>query len=174
MSDLVPELSSFLAMPASWPSWAASLRPPTCSEATHSTVSSPATVPMRPFMPPRSSADATTWAQPGGVRTTTRLPLCVTSATHSPTTRRSWSDGATRCGSNSGMAYFGSPPATRTLTAPSSSRSREIVACVASTLLRASSFCSSGWLDTLCDAMIFMIICWRCCLLLIPVPPSRT
>ena len=41
--------------------------------ATHSSVSSPATVPSRPSRPLRSSAEATTWAQPGGVRSTTRL-----------------------------------------------------------------------------------------------------
>ena len=43
--------------------------------------------------PLRSSAEATTWAHPGGVRTTTRLPELVTSATHSPITRRRWSSG---------------------------------------------------------------------------------
>ena len=37
-------------------------------------VSSPATVPSSPSRPLRSSAEATTWAQPGGVRRTTRLP----------------------------------------------------------------------------------------------------
>jgi hypothetical protein len=101
------------------------------SVATHNMVSSPATVPSNPSRPLRSSADATTWAQPGGVRTTTRLDEWVTSATHSPITRRSWSRGATRSGANSGTAYTVAPPGTRTLTAPRSSRSRETVAWVA-------------------------------------------
>ena len=36
----------------------------------------------------RSSAEATTWAHPGGVRSTTRLPEAAISTTHSPSTRR--------------------------------------------------------------------------------------
>ena len=51
---------------------AASASPPIDSSATHSNVSSPATVPSSPSMPLRSSADATTCAHPGGVRRITR------------------------------------------------------------------------------------------------------
>jgi len=54
-----------------------------------------ATVPIAPSRPARSSADATTWAEPGGVRSTSRLPELATSTTHSPSTRRRWSSGAT-------------------------------------------------------------------------------
>ena len=38
--------------------------------------------------------DATTCAEPGGVRSTTRFALCATSTTNSPITRRRWSSGA--------------------------------------------------------------------------------
>ena len=54
--------------------------PVVLGSATHSSVSSPATVPSRPSSPLRSSAEATTWAQPGGVRRTTRLAEAATSA----------------------------------------------------------------------------------------------
>ena len=101
--------------------------------ATHISVSSPATVPSSPSIPLRSRADATTWAQPGGVRSTTRLPDTATSATHSPSTRRSWSTGAMRSLSMAGRAYTVWPPAARTLMTPSSSRSRDTVACVVRT-----------------------------------------
>src|SRR5262249_62296399 len=62
--------------------------PPTPSAATHSIVSSPATVPSNPGRPDRSSADATTWAHPGGGRTATRFPEGAPPATHSPTPPR--------------------------------------------------------------------------------------
>ena len=54
-------------------------------------VSSPATVPRTPGTPKRSIALATTWALPGGVRSTTRLWLWATSTTNSPISRRRWS-----------------------------------------------------------------------------------
>ena len=117
-------------------------------------------------MPERSRAEATTWAQPGGVRSTTRLPDTVTSATHSPITRRSWSSGAMRAGSYSGIAYTVSPPGTRTLTAPRSSRSRDTVACVAAMPSSASSSTSCGWLvdrvlaDQLGDHLLALHLAW--------------
>ena len=43
-------------------------------------------------------------ADPGGVRSTTRLAECATSTTHSPSTRRKWSSGAIWCTGNSGRA----------------------------------------------------------------------
>ena len=76
----------------------ASVAPFTRSLATTRTVSSPATVPITSASPARSRADATTWAQPGGVRTITRLPELATLATHSPRTRR-------RCSSGSGRSF---------------------------------------------------------------------
>ena len=94
-------------------------------------MSSPATVPSTSGSPARSRADATTWAEPGGVRSTTRFALCATSTTNSPITRRRWSSGAARSLACSGIAYAIAPPGMRTLTAPSSSRSRLTVACVA-------------------------------------------
>ena len=66
-------------------------------------VSSPATVPSTSARPARSMADPTTWAEPGGVRSTTRLPEWATSTTHSPNTRFSCSSGAGRS-SNWGTA----------------------------------------------------------------------
>ena len=54
---------------------------------TTSTVSSPATVPSVSGIDDRSIADATTCALPGGVRSTTRLPLNDTSTTNSPSSR---------------------------------------------------------------------------------------
>ena len=48
--------------------------PPDGSAVTTRTVSSPATVPMTPGNPLRSRAEPTTWAEPGGVRSTTKLP----------------------------------------------------------------------------------------------------
>ena len=57
--------------PARSRNFAANLAPVVVSSAITSRVSSPATVPSTPVMPDLSSADATTWAQPGGVRITT-------------------------------------------------------------------------------------------------------
>src|SRR5262249_47364771 len=62
--------------------------PPTPSAATHSIVSSPATLPSNPGKPDRSGADPTTWAHPGGGRPITRFPEWATSATHCPSPRR--------------------------------------------------------------------------------------
>ena len=78
-------------------SCAASRAPPTPSSATHSMVSSPATVPSTPARPDRSSAEATTWAEPGGVRRTTRVPRV---ARPRPPTRPAPGGGgpAARCG----------------------------------------------------------------------------
>src|SRR5437763_2017586 len=78
--------------------------PPARSEATTITVSSPATVPITPSMPDRSSADPTTWAEPGGVRSTTTFAECTTSTAQSASTRRRWSSGATWSLGSSGMA----------------------------------------------------------------------
>ena len=69
-----------------------------------STVSSPATVPTTSSSPLRSSAEPTTWAEPGGVRNTTRFPEWATSTTHSPSTRRRWSSGAIWWTGSSGSA----------------------------------------------------------------------
>src|SRR5207248_8923618 len=111
--------------------------------------------------PARSMADPTTWAEPGGVRSTTRLPEWATSTTHSPNTRFSCSSGAGRS-SNCGTAYTVSPPGMRTLTAPSSSRSRETVACVAITpsLARRSTTCA--WLVTAFCSSNRAMRCCRC------------
>src|SRR5206468_12766535 len=57
------------------------------SDTSTNSVSSPATVPSTPLRPDRSSADATTCADPGGVRSTTTLPECATSTTHSENAR---------------------------------------------------------------------------------------
>ncbi len=62
------------SMPATAASRSATAAPPEASEATTRTVSSPATVPITPGNPLRSSAEPTTWAEPGGVRSTIRLP----------------------------------------------------------------------------------------------------
>src|SRR5205823_8213294 len=59
--------------PASDESRLATFKPPTRSAATAMIVSSPATVPRMSSSPARSRAEATTWADPGGVRSTTRL-----------------------------------------------------------------------------------------------------
>ena len=123
-------------------------------------------------MPLRSSALPTTWAQPGGVRRTTRLPLLRTSATHSPITRRNWSSGARRLGSYSGMAYTVSPPGTRTFTAPRSSRSRDTVAWVAVMPSSASRSTSWGWLVTAWRATSLAMACWRWTLDDISAPPG--
>ena len=125
---------------------------------THIIVSSPATVPSRPSTRCGRAPTPPRGAHPGGVRTMTRLPEQVTSATHSPITRRSWSSGATRSGANSGTAYTVLPPGTRTLIAPRSSRSRDTVACVASMPSSASSSTSCGWFVTSCSSISRLIV----------------
>ena len=55
-------------------------------------------------------------------------------------------------------------PGTRTLIAPSSSRSRDTVACVAVIPSPASSSRSCGWLATARWPISRAIVCWRCCL----------
>ena len=62
------------SMPATAASRSATAAPPEASDATTRTVSSPATVPITPGKPLRSRAEPTTWAEPGGVRSTIRLP----------------------------------------------------------------------------------------------------
>ena len=106
--------------------------PPTPSSATHSSVSSPATVPSRPARPERSRAEATTWAQPGGVRRTTRLAGAARPRPPTPPSPGAAGPPA-RCGParTPGWRRRVSPPGTRTFTAPRSSRSRDTVACVA-------------------------------------------
>ena len=146
---------------------AASTVPRVPGSATHISVSSPATVPSSPSSPLRSRADATTWAQPGGVRSTTRLPDAATSATHSPSTRRNWSTGAMRSLSMAGRAYTVWPPAARTLMTPSSSRSRDTVACVDPNPSAANSSISWGWLPTACWPISRAIACCRRCFTLI-------
>src|SRR5439155_15799308 len=107
-------------------------------------------------------ADAITWAEPGGARMITRLPECATSTTNSPMTRRRWSSGAERSLACSGIAYAIVPPGMRTLSAPSSSRSRLTVACVATTPSAARSSTSCAWLLTACSSSSRAIRCCRC------------
>src|SRR3954447_19302006 len=59
--------------PARLLSWRAIFEPVVRSSTITRIVSSPATVPSTPGTPARSMADPTTWAEPGGVRNTTRL-----------------------------------------------------------------------------------------------------
>src|SRR4030095_3277201 len=91
--------------PARVASWDATFVPSAPSAQITSTVSSPATVPSTSCMPERSSAEPITCADPGGGRRTTRLPLCATSTTNSPITRRRWSSGALASLACSGIAY---------------------------------------------------------------------
>ena len=83
------------------------------------------------------------------------------SATQSASTRRRCSSGAMRSAGCSGMAYTVSPPGARTLTAPSSSRSRDTVAWVAATPSSRSSSTNWGWLATAWSASSLEIRCWR-------------
>ncbi len=121
----------------------------------------------------RSSAEPTTWADPGGVRRTTRLAEWATSTTHSPSTRRRWSSGATWCLGSSGTGVDGLTAGTRTFTAPSSSRSRDTVAWVASTPSAASSATSWAWLATALASSRRAIRCWRCGLPSFTPHPAR-
>ncbi len=80
-------------------------------------------------------------------------PRCPTPPRRRPTrraTRRNWSNGAMRSVSISGRAYTLWPPCARTLMTPSSSRSRDTVACVDRRPSAASSSMSWGWLLTAC------------------------
>ena len=106
--------------------------PPCSPSAMTRSVSSPATEPSTPSRALRSSAEATTCAQPGGVRTTTRLrrtldrdhPLAHHAA--QVIERR----GRERRG-DAASTMRRAPCSSRTLMVPSSWRSRVTVACVA-------------------------------------------
>src|SRR5205085_8505558 len=148
--------------PARAPSRRATRSPPARSVATTRTVSSPATVPRMSGSPARSTAEPTTWAEPGGVRSTTRFIECETSTTQSPSTRFRCSSGARRSLAASGMTYTRSPPGRRAFTAPISSRSRDTVAWVATTPSAASRSTTWAWLDTACCSRMRATRCWRC------------
>ena len=62
----------------------------------------------------------------------------------------------------SGIAYAIAPPGIRTLTAPSSSRSRLTVAWVATTPSASSSCTIWAWLETACSSSSRAMRCWRC------------
>jgi len=100
-----------------------SASPPRCSADTTSTVSSPATVPIAPSSPARSSAEATTWAEPaesGARRGCPRLP------SPPPTLRaRVASDRRERLGPSEAPALH-RPTGPRRAPAPSMRRSLEV------------------------------------------------
>jgi hypothetical protein len=104
------------------------------SRATTRIVSSPAMVPTTSTRPERSSALARNCAAPGGVRSTTRLPLASTPVRSSRSNRCSRagvaSAGRSAALPSSGITYADIPSPVRTFTAPSSSRSRDSVAWV--------------------------------------------
>src|SRR5690606_32254500 len=131
--------------------------PVTGSRTTTRIVSSPAMVPTPSGRPDRSRALARNCAPPGGVRSTARLPLASASVSSSRSSRTSRAGARPAAGGaagrgtgspSSGMTYT-APPAVRTFTAPSSSRSRDSVAWVTCTPCAASSSASSVWERTL-------------------------
>ena len=147
--------------PATSRSWAATASPLTRSSTTTKIVSSPATVPRVAASTPRSRAEATTWAQPGGVLTTTTVPELTTSTTHSDRTRRRCSGAAGGDAAPLGSARVRTPVAVRTLTAPSSTRSLETVAWVAVIPSARSSPTRCAWDVTGPSPRSWAIRCWR-------------
>ncbi len=109
----------------------------------HSTVSSPATVPIRAAKPVRSIARATALACPGGVFTTARFWVTRVSLTKILRSR------SCRLRSNASTAGVGSsyqlvPSAPERLATPRLRRSLDSVACVTSMPPRASASASSS------------------------------
>ena len=136
------------------------------SRATTTIVSSPAIVPMISGRPDRSNALARNCAAPGGVRSTTRLPLASAPVSSSRSSRlsRSGACSAVRCGPwpSSGMTYAAAEPSVpRTFTAPSSSRSRESVAWVVVSPSAASSSPSSPCERTARSRISATMRAWR-------------
>ena len=114
-------------------------------------------------MPARSRAEPTTCADPGGVRSTTRL--CRVRDLDDPVAEHPAEvvlGRALLLRAARGWRRRCSPPPARTLIAPSSSRSRDTVACVAITPSSASSSTSWPWLVTACCSSSRAIRCWRC------------
>ena len=73
----------------------------------------------------------------------------------------------------SGIAYAIAPPGMRTFTAPSSSRSRLTVACVATTPSAASISTSCAWLEIACSSSSRAMRCCRCGLPSVAISVSR-
>ncbi len=103
----------------------ATRQPPTCSSTTINNVSSPATVPSTPPRTAASTALATTWAAPGGVLMTTRLPVEVIVLANLARALATTSLPASSEGGSSGTEYPKSPSDERRLVAPISVRGRE-------------------------------------------------
>ena len=120
------------------------------SRATTRIVSSPAMVPTTSGSPERSIALARNCAAPGGVRSTARLPLASAPVSSSRSSRISRAGRLLGRRAAAGGRPPGSGSAPLTLTAPSSSRSRDSVAWVTCTPSAASSSASSVCDRTAC------------------------